>query len=78
VISLLIGKDDNWGKYRWLMIFFFGLMYGLMVCGTIFIERRPLPFSFSYALPGMIASALGMTVGLGARIVINFRKKYRV
>lgn len=78
VIALLIGKDDSWGKYRWGMILFLGFMYGLMVCLTFVMKGRPLPISLSYTLPGIVSSSLGMAIGFGARIVINYRNKYGV
>ena len=78
VLALFIGKDDSWGKYRWVMILFFGFMYWLMVCGTFILRGRPLPMSLSYTLPGIASSALGMAIGLIARIITNFRNKYGV
>ena len=69
VISILIGKDESWGKYRWLMAFFFGAMYSLECFGT-FKMANTLAFgnqhvpSVGDAVPEIVVSLLGMGIGL--------------
>lgn len=68
VISILIGKDESWGRYRWLMAFFFGLMHSLECFGT-FKMANTLAFGNQHypavedAIPAIIVSLLGMGIG---------------
>ena len=78
IISILIGKDDSWGRFRWLMTLFFGLMQSLAGFGT-FKMANTLAFgnqhfpSVEDAIPAIIISALGM--GLGVLIKKRKEKK---
>ena len=68
VISFQIGKDESWGRYRWLMVLFFGVMRSLEVFGTfsmanaLVFENQHFP-SVGDAIPGVIVSLLGMGIG---------------
>ena len=69
VISVLIGKDESWGRYRWLMALFFGTMYSMEHFGT-FSMANTLAFGNRHfptiedAIPAVLISALGMGIGL--------------
>ncbi len=70
VISLLIGKNDYWGKGKWLWSIFFGVMYMLAEYGTFSIENM-ISFNklnvpeFAMVMYGMIISLIGMGIGVG-------------
>ncbi len=72
VISILIGIDESWGKYRWLMAVFFGAMRSLEVFGTfqmantLAIGNQHFP-SIGDAIPGIVVSLVGMGIGFGIR-----------
>lgn len=72
VISVLIGKDDSWGRYRWLMAFFFGAMHSLECFGT-FKMANTLAFGNQHlpgiedAIPAIVISLLGMGIGFWLR-----------
>ena len=79
VISLLIGKGDHWGRWKWLSSLAFGLMYMLAEYAT-FSTANMVSFS-KFNLPnlGMIAvgtiiSLLGMGIGAGIHR-LHSRKK---
>lgn len=70
VSSFFIGRDNSWGKYRWLMCVFYGIMFMLMEYGTfslsnmIAFHKTNLPEPTNI-LPGIIYSAVGMLIGWG-------------
>lgn len=72
VISILIGKDESWGRYRWLIAFFFGAMYSLECYGT-FKLANTLAFgnqhvpSIEDTIPGIMVSLFGMGIGFWMR-----------
>jgi len=68
VISLIIGKDSGWGKAKWFMILFFGVMYSLACYGTFCLANTFAAGNIHYPelgdmVPGVILSALGMGIG---------------
>ncbi|MBQ6844245.1 MAG: helix-turn-helix domain-containing protein [Agathobacter sp.] len=69
VISILIGKDESWGRYRWCMALFFGVMYSLESFGT-FSMANTLAFANQHfptikdAIPGVVISLIGMGIGV--------------
>ena len=79
VISLIIGKDTGWGKSKWFMLLFFGVMYSLACYGTFGLANT-LEFGnvnfpeIGEAIPGIVISAMGM--GIGAFLLwLKSRKK---
>lgn len=70
VISLLIGKNDFWGKQKWFAIIAFGVMYMLAEYAT-FSTANMVANSFSkinmphfgMVLAGAIISAIGLVTG---------------
>lgn len=70
VISLLIGKNDFWGKQKWFAIIAFGVMYMLAEYAT-FSTANMVANSFSkinmphfgMVLAGAIISAIGLVIG---------------
>lgn len=72
VISILIGKDESWGRYRWFMALFFGIMNSLEAFGT-FKMANTLAFgnqhypSMEDAIPAIIISFVGMGIGLSVK-----------
>lgn len=82
VLSILIGRDESWGKYRWVMIFFFGAMFSLEIFGT-FSTANSLYNDFAYyrypklydTLPGIIISSIGMLIGWIAKLYREFKEK---
>lgn len=69
VISILIGKDTSWGKWKYIMPFFFGVMYALENFGTFLMANNiacgnhNLP-SIEDAMPGFVISLIGLLVGM--------------
>lgn len=68
VLSLLIGKNNYWGKYKWLAPIGFGLMFMLSVYASYGMRER-LIFNrvdlqtLSFFFIGTIASMIGMVLG---------------
>ena len=77
VISLLIGKNNYWGKWKWFAAIIFGVMhmlaeyatFSLKNMGAISFLRINTP-NFELLLVGAVISA----IGLGAGTVVNRRK----
>ena len=68
ILSLLIGKNNYWGKHKWLAPIGFGLMFMLSVYAS-YGMRESLIFNrvdlqtLSFFFIGMIASMIGMVLG---------------
>ena len=68
VLSLLIGKNNYWGKYKWLAPIGFGLMFMLFVYASygmresLIFDRVELQ-TLSVFFIGTIASMIGMALG---------------
>lgn len=68
VVSLLIGKNNYFGKWKWLFTLLFGIMYMLAEYGTfsaanmISFDKINMP-EFSMILTGAIISAIGLAIG---------------
>ena len=68
VISLLIGKNNFWGRKKWFAPLILGVMYMLAEYGTfsaanmIAFDKINLPY-FEMVLAGAILSALGLWIG---------------
>ncbi|MCC8128789.1 MAG: hypothetical protein LIO51_02480 [Clostridiales bacterium] len=70
VVSLLIGKNDLWGRHKWWAVLVFGLMYLLaeyatfglayMIAGSFARLSAPRP---GMLLAGGLISALGLGIG---------------
>lgn len=80
IISILIGKDEGWSAYKWLMVLFFGLMYMLALYAT-FSLANIVAFGNFYlpeltpVLLGALISALGLLIGT---LVKDVRQKRSV
>lgn len=75
IISLLIGMNDYWGKWKWFSAIAFGIMYMLAEYAT-FSAANMIAFN-KINLPhwGMIfAGVIISLVGLGIGSLINFFK----
>lgn len=68
ILSLLIGKNNYWGKHKWLAPIGFGLMFMLSVYAS-YGMRESLIFNrvdlqtLSFFFIGMIASMIGLALG---------------
>ena len=68
ILSLLIGKNNYWGKHKWLVPIGFGLMFMLSVYAS-YGMRESLNFNrvdlqtLSFFFIGMIASMIGLALG---------------
>ena len=68
ILSLLIGKNNYWGKHKWLAPIGFGLMFMLSVYAS-YGMRESLNFNrvdlqtLSFFFIGMIASMIGLALG---------------
>lgn len=81
IVSLLIGKNRDWGRGRWLLSAFFGIMYMLAEYATfrtanmIAFEKFNLP-EFTMIPAGAIISLIGIGIGFGAsRLTSRSSKK---
>ena len=78
IISLIIGKDSGWGKIKWLMPVFFGIMYMLADYATFSLANMKsnsfdefnMP-EFGMIIPGVVISLIG--IGIGA--IINYANR---
>ena len=76
VISLLIGRNNHWGKLKWVFPIFFGIMYMLVDYGTfsvanmIAFDKINMPH-FETILPLAIISFIGLAIGT----CINYLKR---
>ena len=70
IISLLIGKNDYWGKWKWAFAPILGIMYMLAEYVT-FSMANMLAFhkvnvpAFGMILVGAIISVVGLVIGVG-------------
>ncbi len=84
-VSLFIGLDSGWGKGKWLMPLFFGVMYMLAEYGTFSLanmrafDKFNVP-EFGMIIPGVVISLIGMGIGSaigyfsGRKVENNIRK----
>lgn len=72
ILSLLIGKSDYWGKWKWVSAVVFGIMYMLEEYAT-FSAANMLSFNkINMPQPSMILTgAIISIVGLGIGTVLN-------
>ena len=69
ILSVVIGKNNLFGKWKWLLTLFFGIMYMLAEYGTfkaansIAFDRLNAP-ELGMVLSGAIISAIGILAGL--------------
>lgn len=69
ILSVVIGKNNLFGKWKWLLTLFFGIMYMLAEYGTfkaansIAFDRLNAP-ELGMVLSGAIISAIGILTGL--------------
>lgn len=81
VISLLIGRNNYWGKGKWLFVVVFGIMYMLSgyltfsMANMISFHKINLP-EYGAILNGAVFSAVGLGIGSVLRYV-NSKKKTR-
>lgn len=82
-VSVLIGKNSDFGEGRWLLSLFFGVMYMLAEYATfstanmisIAFERINLP-QFSMIPAGTVTSLMGMGIGFGvSRLTSHFHRE---
>ena len=77
VISLLIGKGNCWGKYKWLSALVFGIMYMLAEYGTFKVSNNMTTFDkinmpqWEMIIFGAIISVIGLAIGTGIRKLKN-------
>ncbi|MCR5153261.1 MAG: helix-turn-helix domain-containing protein [Lachnospiraceae bacterium] len=68
VISLLIGKNDHWGKYKWFAALVFGFMYMLSeyltfsVANNVSSDKVNVP-RLSLLIVGILISLAGLGIG---------------
>ncbi len=68
VVSLLIGKNNYFGKWKWVFTLLFGIMYMLSeyatfsAANTISFDKINMP-EFGMILTGAIISAIGLAIG---------------
>lgn len=68
VVSIIIGKNDFWGKGKWAITLLFGVMYMLAEYGTfkmannIAFDKLNAP-AWGMVVAGTIISTIGMLVG---------------
>ncbi|MDO4777926.1 MAG: helix-turn-helix transcriptional regulator [Tissierellia bacterium] len=68
VVSLLIGKNDYWGRFKWFAAIAFGIMYMLAEYATfsmannVSFNKINMP-NFSMMFTGMIISVIGIGIG---------------
>ena len=68
IVSFIIGKNDFWGKGKWAITLFFGVMYMLAEYGTfkmannIAFDKLNTP-EWGLVVAGVIISAIGMLMG---------------
>lgn len=68
VMSIFIGKDISWGKWRWFISLLFGVMYMLMGYGTFSVanmissDKINMPDLFDM-IPGTVCSLFGLLIG---------------
>lgn len=80
VVSVIIGRNEFWGQWKWAFTLFFGLMYMLSDYGTFKISNN-LAFDklnapqWSMLVIGAVISAIGMLLGSLANIRAKRRKK---
>lgn len=72
LISLLIGKNDYWGKYKWITSIAFGVMYMLAEYATFSaanmaaFDKVNMP-EFTMIFNGAVISIAGLGIGVGIR-----------
>lgn len=70
VVSVLIGANDHWGKYKWIAPVILGIMYILCgyatfsVANTIASGNINMP-EVKLAFPAAIISVVGLAIGVG-------------
>ena len=75
VISLLIGKNNHFGKWKWLSAFAFGVMYMLAEYATfstanmIAFDKINVPH-FGMILTGAIISIVGLGIGSAIKRIL--------
>ena len=75
VYSVLIGKNNYWGKWKWISSLVFGVMYMLAeyatfsVANMISCNKINLP-EFTMILYGAIISIVGLGIGTGINCLI--------
>ena len=80
ILSLLIGKGDHWGRYKWFSSLAFGILYMLAEYGTfsaanmVAFNKINLP-SLGMIPAGAIISLLGIGLGTWIRHLHSRRKK---
>ena len=79
VLSLLIGKNDFWGKLKWISAVVFGVMYMLAEYAT-FSAANMKTFGninapeWGMILGGCIVSAVGLAIGIGIKQITQRKK----
>jgi len=81
VQSVLIGRNDYWGKLKWLSAIVFGVMYMLAEYATfsaanmIAFEKINVPY-FPMILAGGIISVIGLAIGTAIRHIKQKKKSH--
>ncbi len=77
VYSVLIGKNNYWGKWKWISSLAFGIMYMLAEYATfsaanmVSVSKINLP-EFGMIPAGMMISIAGLGIGIG----MKYLKRY--
>jgi transcriptional regulator with XRE-family HTH domain len=81
LVSIFIGKDEGWSNAKWLMLLFFGVMFMLVPYATYSLANTFTTGTIHFPdigvmLPGIIFSAIGITIGTLVK-ELKARKKKR-
>ena len=77
LLSVLIGQDVSWGRAKWLMLLYFGVMSMLApyvtfsLANMLAFDKLNFPI-LTDMLPGLLCALIGLWIGLGSR---HFRSK---
>lgn len=82
IVSLLIGKGNHWGKWKWLLCVAFGIMYMLAEYATfsaanmIAFDKINMP-DWMMVPAGAVISFIGMGIGLGVNRIKSKKNRER-
>lgn len=78
ILSLWIGKRGSWGKYRWISVIFFGVMYLITEYITFSLanmlsnQRLNMP-AFELFFVGAVISLIGLAIGAAVHAIQSRR-----
>lgn len=80
ILSIIIGKRDIWGGYKWLSVIYFGVMYLLAeymtsrLANMLLSQRFRMPM-FELFFIGAIISLIGLAIGAAVYAIQSRRAK---